>query len=127
MKILVVDDQQDIRELAASLLVGDGYEVGTAENGLAALERLETESFDLVLLDINMPHMDGWETLRLIRADAEWRHLPVVMFSIKSETVDKVQGMQEGALDYITKPFEVDEFLRRVRRVLETAAEQRVV
>jgi len=127
MKILVVDDQQDIRELAASLLTGDGYEVGTAGDGLDALERLESERFDLVLLDINMPRMDGWETLRLIRADAEWRDLPVVMFSIKSETVDKVQGMQEGALDYITKPFEVDEFLRRVRRALETAAERGVV
>jgi DNA-binding response OmpR family regulator len=76
-----------------------------------------------VLLDINMPEMDGWETLRLIKADDATRHLPVVMFSVKGEVRDKVHGLQEGAVDYLTKPFEVDDLLKRVRRVLGETGE----
>lgn len=118
-RILVVDDQQDILELAAQVLRGAGYAVSTADSGSGALDRVSEEPFDLLLLDINMPGMDGWETLRLIRADDRLDTLPVVMFSIKGEVRDKVHGMQGGALDYITKPFEVDELLERVRRIFE--------
>jgi DNA-binding response OmpR family regulator len=118
-RILVVDDQQDILELAATVLSGAGYAVSTADSGIGALDRVAEEPFDLLLLDINMPGMDGWETLRLIRADDRLDSLPVVMFSIKGEVRDKVHGMQGGALDYITKPFEVDELLERVRRIFE--------
>ena len=121
-QILVVDDQGDILDLARMVLAGAGYDVSTAGSGEQALELLERELFDLVLLDINMPEMDGWETLRLIRADEALSALPVVMFSVKSEPRDKVQSMQEGALDYITKPFEVDELLGRVERVLDAVA-----
>ena len=118
-RILVVDDQQDILDLAATVLSGAGYAVSTADSGISALDRVAEEPFDLLLLDINMPGMDGWETLRLIRADDRLDSLPVVMFSIKGEVRDKVHGMQGGALDYITKPFEVDELLERVRRIFE--------
>jgi DNA-binding response OmpR family regulator len=119
-RILVVDDQADILELTSTVLEAAGYAVTTADNGLEALDRLAAEGFDLVLLDINMPEMDGWETLRLIRADEFLQGLPVVMFSVKGEFRDKIHGMQEGAQDYITKPFEVDELLNRVRRVFES-------
>jgi two-component system response regulator ResD len=118
--ILVVDDERDILELTSAVLGGAGYVVEAVESGAEAVERLGRESFDLVLLDINMPEMDGWETLRLIRADESLAALPVVMFSVKGELRDKVQGMQEGALDYITKPFVVDTLLARVRRVFES-------
>jgi DNA-binding response OmpR family regulator len=118
-RILVVDDQRDILELAATVLAGAGYSVSTAASGVGALDRIAEEAYDLLLLDINMPGMNGWETLRLIRADARLDALPVVMFSIKGEVHDKIHGMQEGALDYITKPFEVDELLERVRRILD--------
>ncbi len=118
-RILVVDDQQDILELASVVLSGAGYAVSTADSGSGALDRIAEEPFDLLLLDINMPGMDGWETLRLIRADDRLDSLPVVMFSIKGEVRDKVHGLQGGALDYITKPFEVDELLERVRRIFE--------
>ena len=84
------------------------------------MDLLASEPFDLVLLDISMPEMDGWETLRLIRADEPLAELPVVMFSVKNEFHDKVHGMQEGAQDYITKPFEVDELLTRVRQVFDS-------
>lgn len=116
-RILVVDDQRDILDLTSTVLGGAGYEVRTCRSGSAALERVAGEAFDLVLLDINMPGMDGWETLRLLRADPERGGLPVVMFSVKGQFRDKVLGMQEGALDYITKPFVVDELIARVERI----------
>jgi DNA-binding response OmpR family regulator len=119
-RILIVDDQPDILEMTALVLSGAGYEVRTASSGTQALDHLATQPCDLVLLDINMPGMDGWETLRLIRTDDSLVDLPVVMFSVKSEFRDKVIGMQEGAVDYITKPFEVDQLLFRVRRVLDS-------
>jgi two-component system response regulator MprA len=118
-RILVVDDQRDILDLASTILSGAGYAVSTASTGVGALDLLAEEEFDLVLLDINMPEMDGWQTLRLIRAEHSMDSLPVVMFSIKGEVRDKVHGMQEGALDYITKPFGVDELLQRVGRLFE--------
>ena len=117
-RVLVVDDQAEIREMTAMILEGAGYAVLAAASGPEALHELRRQRFDLVLLDINMPGMDGWETLRLIRADEETEDLPVAMFSVKSEIRDKVHGMQYGALDYITKPFGVDELTRRVDRLV---------
>ena len=124
-KILVVDDQVEIRELAETILASEGYTLKTAASGEEALDAVLGEPFDLVLLDINMPRMSGWETLRLMRADDGLDDLAVVMFSIKGEILDKSQSMQLGAVDYITKPFQVDELVGRVRDVflsLEGAA-----
>jgi len=117
-RILVVDDDPSVVELATTVLGSAAYAVASARTGSEALRIARREQFDLVLLDINMPEMDGWETLRLIKADDATRHLPVVMFSVKGEVRDKVHGLQEGAVDFLTKPFEVDELLTRVRRVL---------
>ena len=121
-RILVVDDQQDIRELTALVLTGAGYTVDTAESGRSALSTLEGDRFDLVLLDINMPGMDGWETLRMIRCDDDLSALPVVMFSVKGEIRDKIESLQEGAVDFVTKPFIVDDLVARVGKVLAGAA-----
>jgi len=118
-RILVVDDQPDILELTAAVLEGAGYEVVTVGGGEEALDRLDSDpTFDLVLLDVNMPRMDGWETLRVVRADTRLARLPVVMFSVRGEMRDKVTGLQEGAADWIPKPFQLDELLFRVRRAL---------
>jgi DNA-binding response OmpR family regulator len=119
-RILVVDDQQEILELTASVLSGAGYRAETSGSGPEALRRLADEAFDLVLLDINMPEMDGWETLRLLRADEQLSAVQVVMFSVKGEVSDKVHSLQEGASGYITKPFVIDELIARVERVLES-------
>lgn len=119
--ILVVDDQGEILDLASIVLSRAGYRVTTTPSGRQALGWLAEYSADLVLLDINMPEMDGWETLRLIRADERLASLPVVMFSVKGEVHDKVHSLQEGASGYITKPFEVDELISRVRRLLAAA------
>ncbi len=117
-RILVVDDQQDIRDMTALVLSGAGYRVDTVDSGESALSTLEQDRFDLVLLDINMPEMDGWETLRLIRCDEELTGLPVVMFSVKGEIRDKIESLQEGAVDFVTKPFIVDDLIERVGKVL---------
>jgi DNA-binding response OmpR family regulator len=121
-RILVVDDQREILDLMATVLAGAGYAVVTAPSGGAALRHVAEGPFDLVLLDINMPEMDGWETLRLLRADEQLARMPVVMFSVKGELSDKVQSLKEGASGHITKPFVVDELVERVRRVLESHA-----
>jgi DNA-binding response OmpR family regulator len=121
-RVLVVDDQDDIREMARLVLNGAGYEVVTASSGREALTMVRAASFDLVLLDINMPELDGWATLRLLRADEALDALPVAMFSVKSEVRDKVAGLKDGAIDYITKPFGVDELASRVSRILAAAA-----
>jgi len=121
-RVLVVDDQEDIREMARLVLIGAGYEVVTASSGREALTLVRAVSFDLMLLDINMPELDGWATLRLLRADEAHDALPVAMFSVKSEVRDKVAGLKDGAIDYITKPFGVDELASRVSRILAAAA-----
>jgi len=120
-RVLVVDDQEDIREMARLVLTGAGYEVVTARSGREALRLAHEASFHLVLLDINMPELDGWATLRLLRADELHDDLPVAMFSVKSEVRDKVAGLKDGAIDYITKPFGVDELVSRVSRILAAA------
>ncbi|MDX1387630.1 MAG: response regulator [Acidobacteriota bacterium] len=119
-RILVVDDDAAILEVTRTILTGAGYEVATASSGADALAAVRQTRFDVALLDINMPGMDGWETLRILQSDSESAGLPVVMFSIKSEIRDKVHGIQEGAVGYITKPFEMEGLLAGVRRVLDT-------
>lgn len=121
-RILVVDDQADIRDLTAAILTGEGYVVATACNGEEALAAAYRQPFDLILLDINMPGMDGWETLRLTRADDDLASVPVVLFSVRGEVRNRVQGMQLGARGYITKPFTIDELTSGVRRHLESGS-----
>jgi two-component system OmpR family response regulator len=120
-RVLVVDDQEDIREMARLVLTGAGYEVATASSGREALRKAREAPFDLMLLDINMPDLDGWATLRLLRADEAHDDLKVAMFSVKSEVRDKVAGLKDGAIDYLTKPFSVDELVTRVSRILAEA------
>jgi DNA-binding response OmpR family regulator len=121
-KILVVDDQREILDLTATVLDSAGFRTATSGSGHEALARLAGEPFDLVLLDINMPGMDGWETLRLLRADEQLARMPVVMFSVKGEICDKVHSLQEGAAGYVTKPFIVDDLIARIEQVLAAAA-----
>ena len=118
-RVLVVDDDRDTAQLTALVLEGAGFKVTQAHSGLAALEQVSLFGPDLVLLDINMDAMDGWETLRLLRVDDATRELPVAMFSVKYDIREKIQGMQLGATDYITKPFGHDELIDRVTRIFE--------
>ena len=117
--ILVVDDEAEIRDLAELVLKEGGYSVRQAASGYEALEAARAFAPDLVLLDVNMPDIDGWEVLRLLKADDWSRRLPVVMFTVKMEFRDKVHALQDGAEDYITKPFDYDELLGRIDRIFE--------
>jgi DNA-binding response OmpR family regulator len=117
--ILVVDDDREIVEMTRMILEGGGYRVRTAHSGREALRAASGGDVDLILLDINMPGMDGWETLKILKVDEATREIPVAMFSIKLELRDKLEGLKQGAFDYITKPFSYDEILGRVRRIFD--------
>ena len=118
-RVLVVDDDAGIRSVTQALLQSAGYAVSECARGDEALGALRAGAADLLLHDVNLPGMDGWETLRLIQADPAIAALPVVMFSVKGEIRDKVHALQEGAFDYINKPFDGDELVDRIGRVLE--------
>ena len=113
-KILVVDDEEDILHFLEMVLSEKGYEVVTAAGGHQALTRAQIEHPDLVLLDVMMPQMDGWEVLKLLRADEGTAHIPVAMLSARTEAKDRVHGLQEGAIDYICKPFSLQELLGKI-------------
>ena len=118
--VMVVDDDADILDMTRLVLEGGGYRVLQARGGQEALRGLEEAAPDLILLDINRPGMDGWQVLRILKVDEKTTGIPVAMFSIKMEMRDKLHGMQEGAFDYIAKPFSCEELLSRVRRIFET-------
>jgi two-component system alkaline phosphatase synthesis response regulator PhoP len=116
-KILIVDDEEDILHFLELVLREKGYDVVTASGGHDALTRAQMERPDLVLLDIMMPQMDGWEVLKLLRVDEETSGIPVAMLSARTEARDRVQGLQEGAVDYICKPFSLQELIGKIEAI----------
>ncbi len=114
--ILVVDDEIKIRELIKQHLTNEGYQVLQAGDGAEALVQVKNESVDLVVLDLMMPVMDGYQTLRELRNVDN--HLPVIMLTAKTEEIDKLLGLELGADDYITKPFSLRELTARIKSVL---------
>jgi two-component system KDP operon response regulator KdpE len=114
-RILVVDDEPRMRRFVRMNLDLEGYEVLEAENGLVALEKVRNDIPDLVLLDVAMPEMDGFETLENIR---EVSSVPVIMLTVKNDEADRIRGLDLGADDYVTKPFSPRELLSRIRAVL---------
>ena len=117
-RILLVDDEQPIQTLLSFPLQRDGYEVVQASDGREALTRFSEQQFDLVVLDVMMPRMDGLEVCRRLRARSS---VPIIMLTAKSEEIDKVLGLELGADDYITKPFSMREFRSRVKAALRRA------
>jgi DNA-binding response OmpR family regulator len=113
---MIVDDDPNIRELVRTLLKNGGFEVATAENGRDALKKMAVENPDLAVVDLMMPQMDGYELCRTLRKYYE--NLPVLMLTARAELPSKVKGFEAGADDYLTKPFEADELLLRVRALL---------
>ena len=114
-RILLVDDEQPIQTLLSFPLQRDGYEVVQASDGREALARFSEQAFDLVVLDVMLPRMDGLEVCRRLRARSS---VPIIMLTAKSEEIDKVLGLELGADDYITKPFSMREFRSRVKAAL---------
>ena len=118
-RILLVDDELSVQKLLAYPLRKEGYDVIAALDGREALERLRDDNFDLVVLDVMLPRMDGFDVCRAIRSRST---VPIIMLTAKTEETDKVLGLELGADDYITKPFSVREFRSRVKAVLRRAA-----
>ena len=114
-KILVVDDDLNICELLKLYLENDGYVVYTANDGKQAVDMFKNKTPDLVLLDIMLPKMDGWQVCREIRKTSS---VPIIMLTAKGETFDKVLGLELGADDYVVKPFDTKEVMARVKAVL---------
>ncbi len=119
-KILVVDDDVNICELLNLYLKKDGFETLTANDGKMAVEFAEKYSPDLILLDIMLPELDGWQVCREIRKKSE---VPIIMLTAKGETFDKILGLELGADDYITKPFDTKEVIARIKAVLRRSQE----
>lgn len=115
MKILIADDDDTFRSLTAEILSNAGYEVATEPNGLLAWEHLRRDGADMVILDVNMPEMDGFEVLRKIRADERLGATPIAMFTIKALTEDQIAGYDYGADEYIIKPFDTDLFVAKIK------------
>ncbi len=118
-RILLVDDEQPIQTLLSFPLQRDGYEVVQASDGNEALARFSEQAFDLVVLDLMLPRMDGLEVCKRLRAKGST--VPIIMLTAKSEEIDKVLGLELGADDYITKPFSMREFRSRVKAALRRA------
>ena len=121
-RVLVVDDEPDIRDVLRITLEGEGYEIHEAANGQEAIAQLQKVSPQLILLDCKMPRMDGIEVCQILKKDILLQHLPVIMLTSKGDVTDKVTGLEAGADDYITKPFEPMELLVRVKMLLRRTA-----
>jgi two-component system response regulator MtrA len=117
-RILLVEDDPSIREVTAIGLGAAGFEVVTADDGVAGLDRFRAEPFDLVLLDIMLPRLDGYEVSRQIRRTST---VPIVMLTARADTSDVVLGLEAGADDYVRKPFDLPELIARIRAALRRA------
>lgn len=115
-RIFIVEDDPAVREALERALGFEGYEIETARDGAVALSMLRNHSYDLIVLDVMMPHLDGLETCRRIRAGGD--DVPILMLTARTAVDDRVEGLDAGADDYVAKPFALDELLARIRALL---------
>ncbi len=119
IKILIVDDTPENLEIAGSVLERTGYDIYVADNGQTALELMQNVLFDLVLLDVMMPEMDGFETCMAIRKRDQWVGIPIIFLTAKADSESVARGFEVGAIDYVRKPFNTTELIARVRNQIE--------
>ena len=117
--ILVVDDNKENLKVVGNFLNEEGYKIAFSLNGEEALKLLKKNKFDLILLDIMMPEMDGFEVCNRIKADEELKNVPIIFLTAKSSSEDIVKGFKSGGVDYITKPFKKEELIVRVQNHVE--------
>jgi len=117
-KILVVDDEVDLVETLRFPLEMEGYNVLVSYNGEDALNQARKEKPDLILLDLMLPKLDGYKVCRLLKFDERYKHIPILMLTAKTQEKDKVLGLETGADEYITKPFEMDYLMEKVKAYL---------
>ena len=118
MKILVVDDDKTTRKILGIYLKSKGYKVEYAENGLEAMEKLGTESINLVMTDLNMPYMDGLELTRAIRASDDLKHVPILMVTTEADEEEKQKALAAGANGYLVKPVSAEMVSKNIRNIL---------
>jgi phosphate regulon transcriptional regulator PhoB len=123
-KVLVVDDEADLVELVSYNLKKEGYLVDSAYDGESALKKIRKDGFNLLILDLMLPGIQGMELCRILRSDPKTSSLPIIMLTAKVDEVDKVLGLEMGADDYITKPFSPRELIARVKAVLRRSGEK---
>jgi phosphate regulon transcriptional regulator PhoB len=123
-KILIVDDEPDIVELVSYNLKKDGFRIATASDGEEALSKIRKDKFDLVVLDLMLPGLQGIEICRIIRGDRRLAATPIIMLTAKGEEADRVIGLESGADDYLTKPFSARELVARIKAVLRRTGEK---
>jgi DNA-binding response OmpR family regulator len=119
MKILVVDDDKTTRKLLTLYLKAKGYEVVAAENGLDAMEKLGTENINLVVTDMNMPYMDGIELTKNLRADENWKTIPIVMVTTEADEDEKKKALEAGVDDYLVKPANAEQISDSIKKILK--------
>ncbi len=117
-KILIVDDEVDLVETVRFPLEMEGYHVLISYNGEDALNQARKENPDLILLDLMLPKLDGYKVCRLLKFDDRYKHIPILMLTAKTQEKDRALGMETGANEYITKPFEMDDLLKKVKTYL---------
>jgi two-component system, OmpR family, alkaline phosphatase synthesis response regulator PhoP len=117
-KILVVDDQVDLVKTIQFALELEQYQVLVSYNGEDALNQARKENPDLILLDIMLPKLDGYKVCRLLKFDEQYKHIPILMLTAKSQDKDRSIGKETGADEYITKPFDIDELMAKVKKYL---------
>jgi phosphate regulon transcriptional regulator PhoB len=122
-KILIVDDEPDLVELVSYNLKKEGFRVSTAPDGEDALEKVRKGVFDLIILDLMLPGIQGVELCRMLRSNPKTEAIPIIMLTAKGEVSDKIRGLETGADDYMTKPFSPKELLARVKAILRRAGE----
>jgi len=120
-KILIVDDEMDTLLTTKRALEIDGYNVIEANDGKKALEIIRKENPDIILLDLMLPEMDGFDVCKKVKTDPLYGHIPIIMLTAKGEIKDKVDGIEIGADDYVTKPFNLSELKARIKMILRRA------
>jgi two-component system cell cycle response regulator DivK len=121
-KILIVEDNEDNRDSLSRRLQRRGFEVLLAPDGRAGLDTAKSEKPDLILMDMNMPELDGWEATRQIKADPALAHIPVIALTAHAMTGDRERALEAGCADYHTKPIELPTLLSQIEKVLQTGA-----
>lgn len=117
-KILLVDDEENIVMMVKARLQGNGYDVIVAMDGQEALQKARTENPDLIILDVMLPKMDGFKVCRMLKSDESYKHIPIILFSARTQSSDLEIGRQQGADDYITKPFQPAFLLEKIQSLL---------
>lgn len=121
-KILIAEDDKDIRDLIVLTLDFHGFDVVSAEDGAVAVEKAQEQSFDIILMDVRMPRMTGYEACRRLKENEVTRNIPIVFLSAKGQEAEIQTGLQAGASDYVLKPFSPDSLVKTIKEVLKREA-----